>query len=115
MASVKHIHTEYFFGCLDYEETLRFLRECSRLLETGGMVRFIVPDLEMYIRAYAAGDAAFFNPLRHLGGAVNPLTTKAMVCNQVCRMGGAYKIASDFETLEQAALSCGFSAPSIKD
>jgi hypothetical protein len=31
-------------------------------------MRIIVPDLEMYIRAYAAGDAAFFNALRHLGG-----------------------------------------------
>jgi predicted SAM-dependent methyltransferase len=107
--SVKHIHTEHFLGYLDYEEALQFLRECSRVLEIGGTMRIIVPDLEKYIRAYAAGDATFFNPLRHLGGAVKPLTTKAMVCNQTCRMGGAYKFSWDFETLEQAALSCGFS------
>ena len=47
--------------------------------------------------------------LRNLAGAVKPLTTKAMVCNQTCRLGGAYKFSWDFETLEQAALSCGFS------
>jgi predicted SAM-dependent methyltransferase len=107
--SVKHIHTEHFLGYLDYEEALGFLRDCSRLLEIGGTMRIIVPDLEKYLRAYAAGDAAFFNALRHLGGAVKPLMTKAMVCNQTCRLGGAYKFSWDFETLEQAALSCGFS------
>jgi predicted SAM-dependent methyltransferase len=107
--SVKHIHTEHFLGYLDYEEALSFLRECSRKLEAGGTMRIVVPDFEKYVRAYAAGDAAFFNRLRHLGGAVKPLTTRAMVCNQICRLGGVYKFSWDFETLEQAALSCGFS------
>jgi predicted SAM-dependent methyltransferase len=107
--SVKHIHTEHFLSYLDYEEALSFLRECSRMLEAGGTMRIIVPDVEKYVRAYAADDAAFFNRLRHLGGAVKPLTTRAMVCNQVFRMGGGYKFSWDFETLEQAALSCGFS------
>jgi predicted SAM-dependent methyltransferase len=107
--SVKHIHTEHFLGYLDYEEALSFLRECSRMLEAGGTMRIIVPDVEKYIQAYAAGDAAFFNRLRHVGGAVKPLTTKVMVCNQTWRLGGVYKFSWDFETLEQAALSCGFS------
>jgi len=62
--SVKHIHSEHFLGYLDYEEALGFLRDCSRMLQTGGTMRMIVPDLETYIRAYAADDAAFFNALR---------------------------------------------------
>jgi predicted SAM-dependent methyltransferase len=107
--SVKHIHTEHFLSYLDYEEAVSFLRECSRTLEAGGTMRIIVPDLGIYVRAYAAGDDAFFNRLRHLGGAVKPLTTKAMVCNQTFRLGGAYHFSWDFDTLEQAALSCGFS------
>ena len=107
--SVKHIHTEHFLSYLHYDEAIDFLRDCSRVLETGETMRIIVPDLERYIRAYAAGDAEFFSALRHLGGAVKPLTTKAMVCNQTCRLGGAYNFSWDFESLEQAALGCGFS------
>jgi predicted SAM-dependent methyltransferase len=107
--SVKHIHAEHFLGYLDYEEALSFLQECSRALEADGTMRIIVPDVEIYVRAYAAGDAAFFDRLRHLGGAVKPLATKVMVCNQTFRMGGSYKFAWEFETLEQAALSAGFS------
>jgi hypothetical protein len=72
-------------------------------------MRIIVGDIEKYVRAYAAGDTAFFDRLRHLGGAVTPLTTKAMVCNQTFRLGGVNKFAWDFETLEQAALTNGFS------
>jgi predicted SAM-dependent methyltransferase len=107
--SVRHIHTEHFLSYLDYEEALGLLRECSRVLQVGGTMRIIVPDVEKYVRAYTGGDAAFFDRLRHLGGAVNPLTTKAMVCNQMFRLGGEYKFCWDFETLSQAALSCGFS------
>jgi predicted SAM-dependent methyltransferase len=107
--SVRHIHSEHLLGYLDYEEALRFLQECSRTLEVGGTMRIIVPDLERYVQAYVANDADFFTKLRHLAGAVKPLITKAMVCNQTCRLGGAYKFSWDFETLERAALRCGFS------
>jgi predicted SAM-dependent methyltransferase len=107
--SVRHIHTEHFLSYLDYEEALSFFRECNRVLEADGTMRIIVPDVEKYARAYAAGEATFFYRLRHLGGAVKPLTTPAMVCNQMFRLGGEYKFCWDFETLTQAALSCGFS------
>ena len=44
-----------------------------------------------------------------LGGAVEPLETKGAVCNQMFRMGGYHKFAWDFETLQHATRSCGFS------
>jgi predicted SAM-dependent methyltransferase len=107
--SVRHIHTEHFLSYLDYEEALSFLRECNRILDSEGTMRIVTPDVEKYVRAYAAGDSAFFGQLRHLAGAVKPLTTPAMVCNQMFRLGGAYKFSWDFETLKQAAIGCGFS------
>jgi hypothetical protein len=79
------------------------------VLDHGGSLRLIVPDLEKYVIAYARADYAFFQSFRFLGGAVEPLETKGAVCNQMFRMGGSHKFAWDFETLRQAARDCGFS------
>jgi hypothetical protein len=72
-------------------------------------MRVIVPDLERYVIAYARNDCSFFDELSFLGGAVESLATKDAVCNQMFRMGGHHKFAWDFETLQHAARSCGFS------
>jgi predicted SAM-dependent methyltransferase len=54
--SVKGIFTEHFVEHLDYgEEVPHFLSECHRVLQTGGVIRIIVPDAERYIRAYVTG------------------------------------------------------------
>jgi len=106
---VHHIHCEHFLEHLEFGEAKQFLYECARVLEHGGSMRLIVPDLEKYVIAYAQDDYAFFQSFRFLGGAVEPLETKGAVCNQMFRMGGSHKFAWDFETLRQAARECGFS------
>lgn len=42
------------------DEALRFLAECRRVLGPGGRLRLVVPDVELYVRAYAEHDDAFF-------------------------------------------------------
>jgi SAM-dependent methyltransferase len=42
------------------QEALRFLAECRRVLRPGGRLRLVVPDIELYVRAYAERDDAFF-------------------------------------------------------
>ena len=95
----QHIHCEHALEHLEYEEAVSFLRECYRLLATGGSLRLILPDAEKYLRAYCE-DVEFFKLLRHLGGAVRPLETRMEIINQMFRMGGAHRFAWDFETLE---------------
>lgn len=108
--AVRRIHCEHFLEHLEQGEADAFLRECARVLETGGTMRVIVPDLKKYIDAYVGDDRAFFGKLERLGGAVEPLATRALVCNQMFRMGGAHAFAWDFETLERAARRAGFSS-----
>src|SRR5215831_14781954 len=81
--SARHIHCEHFLEHLEFSEAERFLSECARVLEHAGTMRLIVPDLEKYVTAYAKNDISFFEGFRFLGGAVNPLETKGLVCNQM--------------------------------
>jgi predicted SAM-dependent methyltransferase len=106
--SIEHIHAEHFLEHLDYFDACQFINECFRVLELGGSFRIVVPDLEKYINAHHVNDREFFSKLVDLGGAAKPLTTRALVCNQMCRMGGAHKFAWDFETLAVALKESGF-------
>src|SRR5262249_39850037 len=91
--SARHIHCEHFLEHLEFSEAERFLCDRARVLEHAGTMRLIVPDLKKYVTAYAKNDNSFFEGLRFLGGAVEPLETKAAVCNQMLRMGGNHKFA----------------------
>ena len=52
--AVAAIYAEHFFEHLDLEsEARRFLRECLRCLQPGGVLRLVVPDAGAYVRAYS--------------------------------------------------------------
>jgi predicted SAM-dependent methyltransferase len=106
--AVRHIHCEHVLEHLEHGDALRFLRECRRVLADDGTLRLIVPDAEKYLLAYAQEDAGFFAALRHLGNAVEPLTHRMAVINQMFRMGGAHRYAWDFEAVRAALLAAGF-------
>lgn len=108
--SVCHIHCEHVIEHLEYDEAVRFLGECRRVLAEAGTLRLILPDAEKYLRAYAAGDCAFFEPLQHLGNAVQPLTERMAVINQMFRMGGGHRHAWDAAQLRAALIEAGFAA-----
>jgi|SRR6516162_176243 predicted SAM-dependent methyltransferase len=107
-SSIEHIHAEHFLEHLEFFDACQFLRECFRVLKLRGSLRIIVPDLEKYISAYQVNDQNFFKKLIDLGGSTTPLTTRALVCNQMFRMEGAHKFAWDFETLARVVTDSGF-------
>jgi len=113
--AVRCIFTEHFFEHIDYlEEAPLFLSECHRVLQPGGVIRIIVPDVEKYIRAYCAEGWEHLmevRPLRpdhtdvHFGSRFN---TKMEVLNVVFRQYFEHKYAYDFPTLEFALRRSGF-------
>ena len=107
--TVRHIHCEHFVEHLEYEVAVEFFGECRRVLRQNGTLRVVVPDLEKYIRAYYENDTEFFDRFRRLGGAQRELDTKALVLNQMARMGGAHRLAWDFETISKVLFQQGFS------
>ncbi|HEY0097747.1 MAG TPA: methyltransferase domain-containing protein [Pyrinomonadaceae bacterium] len=106
--SCRLIYSEHLLEHLFKEDALNLLQECNRLLEPGGSIRLGVPDAELYLRAYVERRTDFFQGLKHLGGAVIPLSTPIDVINQMFRMGGAHLFAWDFETIERALVDAGF-------
>jgi predicted SAM-dependent methyltransferase len=108
--TVTRIHAEHFLEHLEYDDALRFLGECCRVLTVGGTMRIIVPDAERYMQAYVGDDGTFFERLKDLGGSSEPLPTKCIICNQMFRMGGDHRFAWDFSTLKYVTKLAGFSA-----
>jgi hypothetical protein len=108
--AVHRIHCEHFLEHLEFDDAVRFLAECYRVLEGGGSLRVIVPDAERYMRAYCDNDGEFFTRLANLGNSSAPLFPKVMVCNQSFRMGGDHHFAWDFETLQYVGSKMGFSS-----
>lgn len=114
--SVKGIFCEHFFEHLDYtEEVPYFISECYRVLQPGGVVRLIVPDMERYFQGYCTegwNDLAKIRPLD--GGRVDhyfgcEYRTRMELINVVARQGYQHKYMYDYETLAFVFYRYGFS------
>lgn len=113
--SARGIFTEHFLEHLDYaEEAPLFLAECRRILRPGGVLRVVVPDAELYLRAYAAGGWSELARIRPLGpGNHDPhlgvtYRTRLELVNAVFRQGFEHRYAYDCETLARLLSDAGF-------
>ena len=114
--SARFVFVAHLFEHLFYPaESHRLLDEIRRVLEPGGVVRIVVPDIEQCIRAYAAGDRSFFSARRdHWGG----LPDDATPLEHFLSYAGAgptpeflfenHKFGYDFETLQRCLERSGF-------
>ena len=96
-------------------DVMPFLGEIFRVLEPGGVVRIIVPDIAQYIEAYQNEDAEFFAERRQHWGAGDGKTTRLE--NFLAYAGAgpdpawlfqAHKFGYDFETVSRALERAGF-------
>jgi len=100
--SVQYIFSEHLIEHLRWGEACRFLRECWRVLQPGGAIRLVSPDLEKFVRAYVAQDQGFFRRASpespEPGGALN----------LVFRRDGHHHYLFDYAELERALRHAGF-------
>jgi predicted SAM-dependent methyltransferase len=109
--SAKGIHVEHFFEHLDpFDERPKFIAECIRCLEFGGVLRSVVPDAERFIQGYlspgwdamrklaADGD----DPQKHFD-------TKMEALNHIFLQGHEHFGGYDYETLFLVLRKGGFS------
>jgi SAM-dependent methyltransferase len=52
--SVRYIYSSHTFEHFTYEEALQIARNCKDVLEPEGILRIVVPDLELIVREYVA-------------------------------------------------------------
>ena len=55
-----YIYTSHFLEHLKRFEAEKLLKESFRVLKTGGVLRIVVPDMELLIKKYMEKDSAFF-------------------------------------------------------
>jgi len=103
------MHSEDFLDQLDLEHARLFLLECHRILEPGGVIRILVPDLELMARLYLDDPErlkALWN--EHVG--IPLLTgTAGEVFNLGMRFAG-HAFMYDGETFARLLADCGFRA-----
>jgi predicted SAM-dependent methyltransferase len=115
--SVDSIFAEHVFEHLDAVTGLQFLTECKRCLQSGGIVRIVVPDVGRYLSLYQ-GDWSAFVPVRPLileNGKYRDFwlnrtyRTKMEFINEIFRQGTEHKYAYDADTLIMRFGDAGFS------
>lgn len=86
-----------------------FIGSCFRVLKPGGLLRVIVPDLELWARNYVSGEPFFFDTYRHffLKDDREKYPTNGSVFMGMLHNWG-HKMGYDFETLSTLLLRTGF-------
>lgn len=113
--SVAGIFVEHVVEHFDYtEEIPRFMSECYRCLEKGGVLRIVVPDAGRYLTAYSSEGWKDLQQLRPLEDEKKDFWfkhdyhSKMELINAVFRQGQQHKFAYDAETLEFLLKYYGF-------
>jgi SAM-dependent methyltransferase len=124
--SAAFVFAEHFFEHMERpNQTDRFLSECLRVLEPGGIIRLVVPDAGLYLHKYCEpgwDGLAETRPLRKENGAyfdywpplprhaadATPYATKMEFINHVFRQFGDHRYAYDAETLIHTVSTAGF-------
>ena len=108
--SCEGIHVEHFFEHLcPTDERTHFLRECQRCLQDNGILRIIVPDAELYLRAYAERGWGNLNELSCGGDVAEKVfRTKMEALNHVFLQDGEHYGGYDAETLSLVLREAGF-------
>lgn len=109
--SARGIHVEHYFEHLEPTlERPRFLAECRRCLEPGGVMRIVVPDMRKYCEAYLAPGWEALDSIGCGGDVPHALfATKMEALNHVFVQDGEHYGGFDAEylrrTLEHAAFA----------
>jgi predicted SAM-dependent methyltransferase len=109
-SSARGIHVEHYFEHLEpMTERPRFLAECRRCLEPGGVLRIIVPDMAKYIDAYVSPGWGLLNAIG-CGGEVPQecFGTKIEALNHVFVQDGEHYGGFDAEFLRHTLAQAGF-------
>lgn len=108
--SVMRIRCEHVFEHLDKkDEVPKFLSEAHRCLTPNGVLRIVVPDLELFVNAYCSKSSEEWRKLGFdLDNLPDDIQTPMGILNHTFRQNGEHKYGYDFETIQKTVLSSGF-------
>jgi predicted SAM-dependent methyltransferase len=106
--SVAQVYASHVVEHLEFKEDVPALfAELYRVLQSGGRVRIVVPDVARYLEAYVSGDP---DKWIALGVATLPddIPTPMAMINHVFHQGGEHQFGYDFDTLAWLLRKSGF-------
>jgi len=101
--SVDALFCEHVIEHLSREDGLRFIRECRRVLQVGGVVRISTPDAAKYLCSYVNNDEFLDHP--RFGDGTVP---RIDLVNRMMRENGHHLWIYDTRSLSIALDSAGF-------
>jgi predicted SAM-dependent methyltransferase len=108
--SLAGIFTEHCLEHIPYAQVCEVLKDFGRMLRSGGTLRIVVPDAELYVDIYErqkAGEKIDFPNGSHSDNALGEDVTPMMIVNRVFRDYG-HQFAYDYKTLEVMLKRVGF-------
>lgn len=102
------IYSEHFLEHLEYPDLVsNLLKECKRVLKTGGAFSVVVPDIELVLNSYVKGGTEEYYAAQKKW---HPewLKTQMEHINHNFRQNNEHKFAYDFETLKYLLENIGF-------
>jgi predicted SAM-dependent methyltransferase len=102
------IYSEHFFEHLEYPGRAGFLLlECYRVLQSGGILSLVVPDIDLVLRSYVQGGTAEYYEAQKRWHP-SWYQTQIEHINYNFRQDGEHRFAYDYETLTRLLEKNGF-------
>lgn len=112
--SVDRIYSSHLLEHIPYQELLRFIDECYRVLKVGGEMSVCVPNAGLYIHAYASG-RNFRRPGEGYKAALVDTGSGLDQVNFVAYMAGQHHYMFDEENLVNTVKKSPFSVVELRD
>jgi len=99
--SVRYVFTEHVLEHVTFEQGQAILQDFHRIMQPGGVVRIIMPDLQRYCAAYVNDDAEWFER----AGSDFPSTAQSV---NFIFYGHFHRFIHDFHSIETSLREAGF-------
>lgn len=104
--SLDLVYHSHMLEHLSLQEGIIFIGECFRALRSGGMMRLLVPDLELWTKAYLSRDDFFLGEYRKCLDNSLYVTPAAIFMGMLHNHG--HKMGYDYETIKWLLQAAGF-------
>jgi predicted SAM-dependent methyltransferase len=106
--SLEVIYHSHMLEHLSYKDGMVFVENCFKALQPGGIMRVLVPDLELWIKNYVQGNTFFFDEYRKaLAPEAHLYPTNGSVFMGMLH-NHEHKCGYDFDTLKWVLEKAGF-------
>ena len=106
--TIRLIFSEHFLEHINMQEGRKFLSECYRVIQPGGVLRISTPNLKKCIDEYLLGYASEWRNIEYSENT-GPLYTPCRMMNESMRLWG-HKFVYDLEELNKLLKEIGFSS-----